>query len=157
MYKYVEKFKNRLSEIIKDNHYNYSSFADEVGSSANSISQYANGHKQLPLNIALKICELCECSLDYLYNIERNDMMIDFRELLKCKDNKIHIYIPRKYVEYIIESEKYRDLSELRKILENHNNNIICKISIKKEIEYSFIAGSVYFSFKNLILNDRFE
>ena len=31
------------------------------------------------------------------------------------------------------------------------------KISIKKDIEYSFIDFSVYFSFKNLILKDKLE
>lgn len=52
--------------------------------------------------------------------------------VLEFKDNMIHFYIPKKYVKYIIESEKYRDLSELRKALENYNE-AQCIISVKKE------------------------
>jgi DNA-binding XRE family transcriptional regulator len=77
------EYINNLSKIIKDNHHNTKSFADEVDSSRDAISQYANGHSQLPLKLALKICEKFNYSLDYIYNIECNGMMIDFRELLK--------------------------------------------------------------------------
>ena len=44
-----KEFKNRLSEIIKTENHNNKSFADEIDSSENAISQYVNGHKQLPL------------------------------------------------------------------------------------------------------------
>lgn len=126
-----EKNKNRLNEILEEIGFTKKAFADEIGSTQDMISQCVNGHKQVPIKLAMKICEKFNYSLDYIYNMECKSM-IDFRELLKFEDNKIHIYIPRKYVEYIIESKKYRDLSEVGKILDN-NNDIECKISIKKE------------------------
>lgn len=127
-----EKNKNRLKEILEEIGFTKKAFADEIGSTQDMISQCVNGHKQVPIKLAMKICEKFNYSLDYIYNMECKSM-IDFRELLKFEDNKIHIYIPRKYAEYIIESKKYRDLSEVGKILDN-NNDIECKISIKKRI-----------------------
>ena len=136
-----EKNKNRLKEILKEIGFTEKAFADEIGSTEDMISQCANGHKQLPIKLAMKIHEKFNYSLDYIYSIECNGM-IDFRELLKFEDNKIHIYIPRKYVEYIIESKKYRDLSEVGKILDN--NDIECKISIKKEDLFQCIRNGDY-------------
>lgn len=135
-----KELKNRLSEIMENENHNAKSFADEIGSTEGTISDCANGKKQLRIDLALKIYEKFKYSLDYIYNIECNSMMIDFRDLLKFKDNMIRFYIPKKYVKYIIESEKYRDLSELRKSLENYNE-VQCRISVKKEDMFQCIRS----------------
>lgn len=77
-----KELKNRLSEIMENENHNAQSFADEIDSREETISQYEDGDKLLPVNMALKIHEKFKYSLDYIYNIESNSMMIDFRDLL---------------------------------------------------------------------------
>lgn len=114
-----EKNKNRFKEILEKIGFSETAFADEFDLTPSRISQLVKGQTQLPLELAMKLCDKYEFSLDWIYckeSLNSKNFLIDIRELFYCKQDKIYIKIPKKQFCYILE------LNEIKNS-DKHNTN----------------------------------
>lgn len=63
---YEKKFPDRLKELRKGKGLSMQTLADRVGVSKMSISQYESGRNYPTLEVAMKLADCLETSLDFL-------------------------------------------------------------------------------------------
>lgn len=144
--------------VLRDKHgLSQEKLAKILGIKRDILAKYENGTENLPINLAMKLCRKFGYSLDWIYcNVKTSsrNFMIDIRELITCDDNKIHISLSQKnmdYIEGIYEIDKSEEkgrikdyqLSQLSDEYINNSDksNIVCRISIPKEEFNSFIQN----------------
>ncbi len=59
-------FSENLKTLLEEHELSKSEFAEMVGASKQSVSQWVNGHKIPRMNMLLTICEVLHCPLNAL-------------------------------------------------------------------------------------------
>lgn len=59
-------FSENLKILLEERELSKSEFAEKVGASKQSVSQWVNGHKIPRMNMLLTICEVLNCPLNAL-------------------------------------------------------------------------------------------
>ena len=94
----MNSFQERFDELLKDNGLSRLSLAKKLNISSTAINGYFNNNYYPQIDIAIKICEYFDCSLDYLFgrsdNINNNDrnnndFIENFHKLLKFNNISI--------------------------------------------------------------------
>lgn len=70
MIKNIMFIPNRLKELRKKDGTTQKEFGEKVGCTMASISAYENGSKIPPTPILIKIAEVCDCSIDWLFGLK---------------------------------------------------------------------------------------
>lgn len=139
----------RLAELREDLDLTQEQLAEILGVSTKMVSNYETGTNALPIDKALILSEKYGYSLDWLYkryNINfdnHNDFLIDIRELVYRKDNKIYFSISDSYWNYIkkinsirhsdkTQGERRREIFKLNKGYKKRHD-FAWEISIKVE------------------------
>lgn len=139
----------RLADLRKDLDLTQERLAEILGVSTKMVSNYETGINALPIDKALILSEKYGYSLDWLYkkqdiNFDNlNDFLIDIRELLYQKDDKIYLSISFSYWNYIktvnairhsdkTPGEQRREIFKLNKEYKK-NHDFTWEISIKPE------------------------
>lgn len=139
----------RLAELREDLDLTQEQLAEILGVSTKMVSNYETGTNALPIDKALILSEKYGYSLDWLYkrcnsNFDNhNDFLIDIRELVYRKDNKIYFSISDSYWNYIkninsirhsdkTQGERRREIFRLNKEYKKRHD-FAWEISIKVE------------------------
>lgn len=162
-------YKNRLKEILDEIGFTETAFADEYNLDPSNISKIVTGDKQLPLELAMKICEKYEFSLDWMYckeSLNSKNFLIDIRELFYCEQDKIYIKIPKKQLYYIFElneiknSDKHKinkkvNLSDLNEdfLNDDDQNEIIAIFEIPKDDFFEIFSNEYNEKINNQIIH----
>ena len=64
------KFKQRLTELLKENGLNRLKLANKIGVSSTTINGYFNDNYYPRIDVAVKMAKEFNCSLDYLFGLD---------------------------------------------------------------------------------------
>lgn len=62
----------RIKDLREDNDYTQQQIADMLHIKQNTYSQYENGHRQIPIDLLIKLSEFYNTSVDYLLGLTNN-------------------------------------------------------------------------------------
>lgn len=67
----MNKFKDRLNEVLKANNLSQSALAKKIGYSQSIVNNYCTGKREPSLDVLILICKALDESADYLLGIEK--------------------------------------------------------------------------------------
>ena len=155
---------NNLVILENKNYLNEKQLADFLCVDDSTIRKYKNYENNLPIDLAVKLADKYEYSLDWIYHREKTNsknFMIDIRELITCDENNIYIALSSKHMEYINkmfeienmderESIKYHEKSKItNQHIEKEDDNIICKAVIPKSNFLKYFCNTPFGDDKN--------
>ncbi|MCM1438361.1 MAG: helix-turn-helix domain-containing protein [Roseburia sp.] len=65
----MNKFRERLNEILKENCVSQVMLAKKTGMSQGVVNNYCTGKREPTLDVLIRICEVLEVSSDYLLGL----------------------------------------------------------------------------------------
>ena len=65
----MNKFKERLKEVLKENHLSQNAFAQKISMSQSVVNNYCSGKREPSLDVLISICKVLNVSADYLLGI----------------------------------------------------------------------------------------
>lgn len=66
---YMNKFKERISEALAENHLSQSAFARKMFMSQGTVNNYCTGKREPSLDVLILICRELNVSSDYLLGL----------------------------------------------------------------------------------------
>ena len=66
----MNKFKERLKEVLEDNNMSQVTLAKKTGMSQSVINNYCTGKREPTLDVLILICRALDISADYLLGLE---------------------------------------------------------------------------------------
>lgn len=111
---------NRLKELRKKDGSTQKEFGEKVGCTMASISAYENGSKIPPTPTLIKIAEVCDCSIDWLFGLKDDPTAGNketpaktysdyIKKLFALDDNPISLWLEKSSdTDPYTESEQYR-------------------------------------------------
>ena len=66
----MNKFAERLCEVLKENNLSQVAFAKKIGMSQSVVNNYCTGKREPTLDVLIAICEVLDISSDYLIGLE---------------------------------------------------------------------------------------
>lgn len=132
----------------------------EVG--VRTICNYEIGATNLPPDKAMTLYEEYGYSFDYIYanvkesNSERDAFLIDIRDLIVLRDDKIYFKIPDSYWNYLYklseinnsidtnQSKKNKKLELDAKYIDDSNNHSYSVLFSKEEFLHGFLSGNEF-------------
>jgi transcriptional regulator with XRE-family HTH domain len=66
----MNKFAERLKEILKYNHISQNEFAKKIGMSQSIVNNYCTGRREPSLDALMLICKTLDESADYMLGLE---------------------------------------------------------------------------------------
>ena len=66
----MNKFSERLKEILKGNGLSQTALAKKIGMSQGVVNNYCTGKREPTLDVLILICQALEISSDYLIGLE---------------------------------------------------------------------------------------
>ncbi|MDE7083753.1 MAG: helix-turn-helix transcriptional regulator [Clostridia bacterium] len=65
----MNKFKDRLNEVLKENGISQVTLAHKIAMSQGVVNNYCTGKREPTLDVLMRICEVLEISSDYLLGL----------------------------------------------------------------------------------------
>lgn len=65
----MNKFKERLNEVLKENGVSQVALARKIAMSQGIVNNYCTGKREPTLDVLMRICEVLEISSDYLLGL----------------------------------------------------------------------------------------
>lgn len=65
----MNKFKDRLNEVLKENGISQVTLARKIAMSQGVVNNYCTGKREPTLDVLIRICEALEISSDYLLGL----------------------------------------------------------------------------------------
>lgn len=65
----MNKFKERLNEVLKENGISQVALASKISMSQGVVNNYCTGKREPTLDVLMRICEVLEISSDYLLGL----------------------------------------------------------------------------------------
>ena len=66
----MNKFKERLSEMLAENSLSQNAFARKISMSQTVVNNYCTGKREPSLDVLISICKELQVSADYLLGLE---------------------------------------------------------------------------------------
>lgn len=114
-----EEYANNLFALRKKLDFTQLEMASFLDISDKMYRYYEHWTKPLPVHIAKRIAEKYNYSLDWIYclseneNSERADQfMVDIRDIIKYKNNRISIELDSSYMEYLCKKEAIQNIND---------------------------------------------
>lgn len=158
-------YPNNLLTIREDLGYTQAEMGNILKVSERMICNYETGESNLPIDKAIILSQKYNYSLDWIYNIKKNQtpnisiqghseqlekFLVDIRNFVSFSNNMYHFNIPDNYQKYILElnavtssnktdNEKKRQKAELNgKYKMDNATDIVWRISIPADKIFSY-------------------
>lgn len=155
---------SRLRELRNESGKDYAEFANLFGIAESTQKSYENGNRTIPVEYALKVCNECHVTMDWIYGRSENknetsaiisSILLALSKVFKFKENclpdhRAALYIDKTFSDYLI------DIENLEKQYDDLGDELFAEAYARMQEKYKSLLHQLFGDINYDGKNDKF-